>query len=170
MNMKSRIFITSLLLATSLQSTAVEYELPDTDGKTHSFDQYRGKWVIANYWATWCTTCLKELPDLASFHEHNKDKDAVVVGINFEDIDADELDDFIARASIPYPVLSSKPVAATPLGRVPALPTTYIIDPEGNVVAGDVGLITQQHIEDYIAGEKAARTIAREMANQDGAS
>jgi len=163
MNIKLLIFITSLLLVTSLPSTAVEYALPDTEGNTHSFDKYRGKWVIANYWATWCTTCLKELPDLVSFHDNNKDKDAVVVGINFEDIEADELNDFIARESIPYAVLSSKPVPVTPLGRVPALPTTYIINPEGEVVAGDVGIITQQDIEDYIAGEKAARALAREL-------
>ena len=154
----------------SLQARAVDYELPDVNGQMQALDQYQGKWVIVNYWASWCTTCLKELPDLVSFHENNKGKDAVVVGINFEDIGMEELSDFIEEKSIPYPVLSSKPVPTTPLGPVPALPTTYIINPEGKVVAGDVGIITQQDIEDYIAREKAASTVAEKATAKDDAS
>ena len=154
----------------SLQARAVDYELPDTNGQLQSLDQYKGKWLVVNYWATWCTTCLKELPDLASFHENNKDRDAVVVGVNFEDINMEELSTFIEDKSIPYPILSSKPVPVTPIGKVPALPTTYIINPEGNVVAGDVGIITQQDLEDYITGEKTARTVAEKATTQDDAS
>jgi len=154
----------------SLQARAVDYELPDVNGQLQSLDQYQGKWLIVNYWATWCTTCMKELPDLVSFHQSNKDKDAVVVGINFEDISMEELSTFIKDESIPYPVLSSKPVAVTPVGRVPALPTTYIINPEGQVVAGDVGIITRQDLEDYIAREKTASTVAEKATAKDDAS
>ena len=154
----------------SLQARAVDYELPDVNGQTQSLEQYRGKWVIVNYWATWCTTCMKELPDLVAFHQSNKDKDAVVVGINFEDIGMEELSTFIEDESIPFPVLSSKPIPVTPLGPVPALPTTYIIDPEGKVVAGDVGIITQQDLEDYIASKKASRTVAENVTTKDDAS
>jgi len=154
----------------SLQARAVDYELPDVNGQIQALDQYQGKWVIVNYWATWCDTCMKELPDLASFHQNNKNKDAVVVGINFEEIGMEELHDFIEEESITFTVLSSKPVPITPLGPVPALPTTYIIDPEGKVVAGDVGIITQQNIEDYIASKKAASTVAEETTTHDDAS
>ena len=164
------VYLVPLVLLISLQANAVEYELPDTSGQTQSLEQYRGQWVIVNYWATWCTTCLKELPDLVSFHENNKNRNAVVVGINFEDIGMEELNNFIKDAAIPYPVLSSKPVATTPLGRVPALPTTYIINPEGKVVAGDVGIITQQDLEDFIDSEKTARTLAEKATTKDDAS
>lgn len=142
--------LASLLLLTASQAGAVSYELPDINGQMQSLDQYRGKWVIVNYWATWCGTCKKELPDLVSLHEGNKDRDIVVVGVNFESIDNDKLKAFVAEQSIPYPVLRSEPVPVTALGKVPALPTTYIIDPEGRVVAGEVGLVTRQNIEDYI--------------------
>jgi peroxiredoxin len=145
---------TALLLITS-QVSAVDYELPDVNGQMQSLDQYQGKWVIVNYWATWCSTCMKELPDLVSIHEGNKDKDIVVVGINFESIGNDQLKAFVAEQSIPYPVLRSEPLPVTALGKVPALPTTYIIDPDGKVVAGEVGLVTRQSLEDYIAGKKA---------------
>ena len=103
---------------------------------------------------------MKELPDLVAMHENNKDKDVVVVGVNFEAISNGQLKAFVAEQSIPYPVLHSEPVPVTALGKVPALPTTYIIDPGGNVVAGEVGLVTQQDIEDYIGAKKAEKVAA----------
>ena len=155
MNRIWQIILATLFLLMASQVRAVDYELPDVNGQMQSLDQYQGKWVIVNYWATWCGTCMKELPDLVSLHEDNKDKDIVVVGVNFESISNDRLKAFIARQSIPYPVLRSEPVPITAIGKVPALPTTYIIDPGGKVVAGEVGLVSQQNLEDYIAGKKA---------------
>jgi len=133
---------------------AIDYSLPDLDGRLQSLDQYRGKWVIVNYWATWCGTCRKELPDLASLHRQHRDGDIVVVGINFETIDPKILKRFVAEQDIPYPVLRTEPVRNTPLGPVPALPTTYIIDPTGKLVAGEVGMVSKQNIEDYIAAQR----------------
>jgi len=143
-----------LMMCVTLQVKAVEYELPDTDGQIQSLEQYKGKWLIVNYWATWCGTCMQELPELIDFHENNKDHDAVVVGINFESIETDRLKEFVSNKSIPYTVLSSNPVRTTPLGQVPALPTTYIINPQGKVVAGEIGIVTRENLETYIAQQK----------------
>lgn len=140
----------ALVYAISLPSKAIDYALPDLNGQVQSLSQYEGKWLIVNYWATWCKTCKKELPKLVSTHKANKDKDVVVVGINFESIDQDELKAFVEKNNISYPVLQSKPIPATPLGRVYALPTTYIIDPTGKLVAGQVGLVGKEDIENYI--------------------
>ena len=160
--MEKRLVLIVLLLLglVSVQANAVDYQLPDLDGQMQSLDQYQGKWVIVNYWATWCGTCMKELPDLVSMHENNKDKDIVVVGVNFESIGKDQLKAFVAEQSIPYPVLRSEPIPVTALGKVPALPTTYIIDPDGKVVAGEVGLVSRQNLEDYITGKKAEKESA----------
>ena len=160
MNRKWVVLFVPLLLLTASHAGAVDYELPDVDGQMQSLDQYQGKWVIVNYWATWCGTCMKELPDLVSMHENNKDKDIVVVGVNFESIGNEQLKAFVAEQSIPYPVLRSEPVPVTALGKVPALPTTYIIDPDGKVVAGEVGLVSRQNLEDYIAGKNAEKETA----------
>jgi thiol-disulfide isomerase/thioredoxin len=143
------VFFTLLMLVTVAQSNAVEYELPDANGQLQSLDQYKGKWVIVNYWATWCGTCMKELPELIDFHENNE-LDAIVVGINFESIENNELKEFIDSKIIPYPILKTRPIRKTPLGPVPALPTTYIIDPQGNVVAGETGIVTRENLEAYI--------------------
>jgi thiol-disulfide isomerase/thioredoxin len=147
----SIIIISGLLLAVAAQARAVDYELPDLDDQQQSLDQYRGKWVIVNYWATWCELCKIELPHLASLHESNRVGDVVVVGINFESINAKTLMTFVADNAIPYPVLRSEPIPRTPLGLVPALPTTYIIDPNGEIVAGEVGLVTRENLEEFIA-------------------
>ena len=156
-----------MLLLTASQTSAVDYELPDVDGQMHSLDQYQGKWVIVNYWASWCGTCQKEFPDLVSLHEDNKDKDIVVVGVNFEPIEIDRLKAFVAEHGITYPVLRSKPVPVTAIGKVPALPTTYIINPDGKVVAGEVGLVSRQNLEDYITGKKTEKVTARKHASPE---
>jgi len=144
-----------LLIALPFGVQALDMPLTAVDGSKTNLRHYQGQWLVVNYWATWCGTCMKELPDLVSMHENNKDKDIVVVGVNFESIGNDQLKAFVAEQSIPYPVLRSEPVPVTAIGKVPALPTTYIIDPDGKVVAGEVGLVTQQDLEDYIAGKKA---------------
>lgn len=150
-----------LLLAAGLPAHAIEYALPDLDGHMQPLSQYHGKWVVVNYWATWCGTCHKELPDLVSLYEKHRDQDIVVVGINFEEIGRKALKDFVAEQGIPYPVLRSKPVRSTPLGPVPALPTTYIIDPTGKPVAGEVGIVTRQNIEAYIATQRSKTSTAQ---------
>ena len=151
-----------LLLCFSLQARAVDYELPDLNGQMQSLDQYKGKWVVVNYWATWCGTCIKELPDLISLHEDNDETgDVVVVGVNFETISLKRLKNFVTEHAVPYTVLRTEPVAMTPLGPVPALPATYIIDPNGKIVAGQVGIVTQKNLEDYIESKRASDEYAR---------
>ena len=146
--------VSAILPGVCALAHATGYALPDLDGRLQSLDQYRGKWVIVNYWATWCGTCREELPDLISLHETYRNRDIVVVGINFETIDPATLKRFVAEQDIPYPVLRSKPVRKTPLGPVPALPTTYIVNPAGKTVAGEIGLVTQKNLEDYIAAQR----------------
>lgn len=65
-------------------------------------------------------------------------------------------------------MLRSEPVPVTPLGKVPALPTTYIIDPDGKVVAGEVGLVSRQNLEDYIARKRAENVSARNNSSDGG--
>jgi thiol-disulfide isomerase/thioredoxin len=148
--MRLLISVVTLLLATAVWAEPVDYSLPDLDGKTHSIADYRGKWVIVNYWATWCPPCLEEIPELVDFHERHKDSDAVVLGVNFEDIGVEQLNSFVDSLFISYPILRSEPLPATPLGPIPGLPTTYIISPDGSPVARQVGPITGKQLEDYI--------------------
>lgn len=130
-----------------------DFSLKDLQGKTHTLEDYRGKWIIVNYWATWCPPCLDEIPDLVDFHERHKDKDAVVLGVNYEDIPAERLKQFVEDYFISYPILPMgkgvKPAQAL-LGPVPGMPTTYMVSPEGKVTARNVGPLTSSMIEKFI--------------------
>jgi thiol-disulfide isomerase/thioredoxin len=155
MRLMSVLTLIVLFTGTALAETP-QYSLPGLDGKTHALADYRGKWVVVNYWATWCPPCQEEIPDLVDFHDRHKDKDAVVLGVNFEDIGDEQLKTFVDSFLISYPVLRSEPLPSTPLGDIPGLPTTYIIDPDGKPVARQVGPVTGKQLEDYIAKKRKA--------------
>jgi thiol-disulfide isomerase/thioredoxin len=154
--MRLLVLVISVLYAVTASAEPVDYSLPDVHGKEHSLADYRGKWVVVNYWATWCPPCQEEIPDLVEFHDRHKDKDAVVIGINFEDIGEEQLSAFVDSFMISYPILRSEPLAETPLGTIPGLPTTFIIAPDGSPVARQVGPVTGKQLDEYIARKKKA--------------
>ena len=155
--MRLALLLLGLFTAITAFADPVDFTLNDVDGKPRSLSEFRGKWVIVNYWATWCPPCLDEIPDLVEFHEKHKDKDAVVLGINFEEADREQLLEFVDQHFMTYPVLSMDPVPVTPLGPVLGLPTTYIISPQGERVARQEGPITGAAIEAYLERKQQMR-------------
>lgn len=147
-----RILVLSAALISPLaQAEPVDFSLPDVQGGQRSLSEFRGKWVVVNYWATWCPPCLEEIPDLVAFHERHQGKDAVVLGINYEDIPQEQLRAFVDEYFISYPVLRNGDIQP-PNERlaVGGLPTTYIISPDGVPVARQIGTITGADIEQFM--------------------
>jgi thiol-disulfide isomerase/thioredoxin len=138
------------LAFTPAGAETVDFTLPDLNGKEVSLSEFRGKWVIVNYWATWCPPCLDEIPDLVEFYEKYKDKDAVVLGINYEEVNREYLKEFVESHLMSYPVLQMDPVPVTELGPVMGLPTTYIISPAGERIARQEGPVTGAAIEAFL--------------------
>jgi len=134
-----------------------DFTLTDAAGVSHDLKEYRGKWVVVNFWATWCPPCLEEIPDLIAFHAKHKDLDAVVVGVDYEDIGDEQLSRFVKKLAISYPVLRADPDESQEFGEVPALPTTFLINPQGEKVARQVGPITATALESYIRRKSAAQ-------------
>jgi thiol-disulfide isomerase/thioredoxin len=132
----------------------VDLTLPDLSGEQVSLSDFRGKWVIVNFWATWCPPCLDEIPDLVEFHEKHKDDDAVVVGISFEEVNTEYLQEFVESHFMSYPVLRMEPVPVTALGPVTGLPTTYILSPDGERIARQEGPVTGAAIEAFLERKK----------------
>jgi len=133
-----------------VNAETIDFSLPDLKGVQRQLSEFRGKWVVLNYWATWCPPCLKEIPELVEFHEQHHNKNAVVVGVDFEDIPLNELVEFTESYFMNYPVLITKPTAKTPVGMISGLPTTFLISPEGKLVARQSGPVTSEMIKDFI--------------------
>ena len=149
-----------LTVTTSLAET-VDFELLDLTGKKQRLSDYRGKWVVVNYWATWCPPCLEEMPDLDDFHTRHKDKDAVVLGVNMEDIGVEQLSRFVDSLMVSYPILRDKPRPFTELGNIPGMPTSFIVSPEGEVVAYQVGIIRAQDLDAFLE-RKAGKVSSKD--------
>ncbi len=132
------------------KSKVVSMTLTDLQGKERGLADYRGKWIIVNYWATWCPPCIEEIPELARFHNEHKDRDAVVWGINREEIPLEKLLAFVKKQQMSYPVFQVLPDSVSVLGAVLGMPTTYLISPKGELVARHVGSVTVKKLEEFI--------------------
>lgn len=129
---------------------AQAFTLVDSKGKTHSLSQYKGKWVLVNFWATWCPPCLEEIPDLVALHENKKNK-LVVLGVAMDYKDPKQVLQYAEQMMVSYPIILGDHKMAAQIGAIPGLPTTYLYNPEGKVVAYNVGALTKEAVERYIS-------------------
>jgi thiol-disulfide isomerase/thioredoxin len=150
-------WLAGLLLALTASWALADFKMTDTSGKTHTLSGYKGKWVLVNYWATWCPPCQDEIPDLIALHE-NKKNNLVVLGVALDYRNAKQVTDFADGLLVNYPIILGGPQITNQIGPVPGLPTSYLFNPEGKMVAQQVGAITRQAVESYIAGNKNTRT------------
>ncbi len=148
--MKLKYIALLVLLAQSTLVLAIDMPLKKIDGTLDNLNDFKGNWVVVNYWATWCPPCLAEMPDLQAFHDKHADRGAMVIGINAENLAHDQLEDFLDSYFITYPVYSSPLAQRSELGSVPGLPTTFLVSPEGKVAARQVGGVTSEMIENFI--------------------
>jgi len=95
-----------------------------------SLSEYRGRWVVVNYWATWCAPCVKEMPELSELHSQRED--VVVLGLAFEDVDDADFYAFLEKTPVEFPILKVDVYnPPQPFGTPKVLPTTYVVDPAG---------------------------------------
>lgn len=146
----SRFFLVLGLLIASFGASALDMPLTGIDGRKTNLEAFLGKWVVVNYWATWCPPCIYEMPELQDFHDRHANKDAIVIGINAELIGRQRLEAFLEDYFITYPIFTSGPTQESELGLIPGLPTTFLVTPAGEVVARQVGPVTGEMIERFI--------------------
>lgn len=150
------IWLAGLLLAlVAGWSQAADFRVTDTKGKAHALSGYKGKWVLVNYWATWCPPCLEEIPDLIALHG-NKKNNLVVIGVAMDYRNAKQVTDFAEGMLVDYPIVLGNDQVVRQIGPVQGLPTTYLFNPDGKMVAQQVGAITREMVESYIARTTAS--------------
>lgn len=134
----------SLWIVSPLYAQAVLYP---AHGKAIPFDQLKGKWVLINYWASWCEPCLAEIPELNQLYQQRHQYHLALFAVNY-DMQPANVQRRLSRAHhIHYPILIKDPAEALQLGDIRGVPVTFIFNPEGKLV------------ETFYGGLKAKRVI-----------
>lgn len=137
---------------------ASAFDLTDTQGKPHRLADYQGRWVVINFWATWCVPCIQEIPEIAEFQrEQGK---VVVIGVAMDEGEPAKVKRFAARVGHSYPLVLADAKVTKQLGEPRALPTTRVIDPAGKVVYDRVGRVTKKSLEELTRSRPSTKAPA----------
>ena len=138
-----------------------DLKLVDQNGEEHSLDEYRGKTVFLNFWATWCGPCQREIPDIEALYKDRGENegDLVVLGVanpktdshpNNNDVTVDEVKAFIDEHDITYPVLMDTEGTMFSGYRIMSFPTTFMIDKDGNIFGYVSGMLTSDMMNSIV--------------------
>lgn len=144
---------------------APDFTLKDANGSSVKLSDYRGKVVLLNFWATWCGPCKIEIPWFMEFEQQYKNKGFAVLGVAMDDDGWAAVKPYIAEKKMNYRVVMGNDSVATAYGGIDSLPTTFVIDQEGRIVASHIGLINK---DDYL--KEIQSLLGRENASSSGAA
>lgn len=120
---------------------APDFQLKSFEGKTIKLSDYKGKVIIIDFWATWCSPCRKGIPDLISIQK-DFSNDVVIIGISLDgEQTIKSVPDFVKSYGINYPIVYGDEKVVAAYGGIEGIPTAFVIDKNGNVVDKHVGLV-----------------------------
>lgn len=132
---------------------AMAFTRPDPAGKTHALDEWRGRLLLVNFWASWCGPCREEMPLLDRSQREYAGKGLQVVGIAADSAQATR--NFLAESPVAYPILVDDPATGTDLSRdygnrMNVLPYTVLVGRDGKVLAQRAGNFTEATLERWL--------------------
>ncbi|MFT4058210.1 MAG: TlpA disulfide reductase family protein [Legionella sp.] len=108
--------------------------LKDMKGNNISFASLRGKWIVINYWARWCKTCIEEIPEFNRFYHKHAHDQVALFAVNYDALPTYKQNNLIQELNIQYPSLRRDPAFALGLGNIVGVPVTFIFNPQGELV------------------------------------
>jgi peroxiredoxin len=112
---------------------AVDFTLKNLQGEEISLSSLKGKKIMLNFFATWCGPCKTEMPDMQKLHEETKDSNLIILAVNLGESEA-VVKSFMQNNKYSFPVLLDTKGTLSGKYNVSAIPTTYFIDKEGNII------------------------------------
>ena len=134
---------------TALQ-TAPSFALQDLRGKTVRLEEYRGKIVLLNFWATWCAPCQMEMPELMKLQKQHAAEGLQILGITYEKEPAAKIARITRKFKLNYPVLLGAKSLSDSYGIEEALPVTVIVDRDGKIRDRIIGIMEPEEISEKI--------------------
>ena len=156
MRMNLFVLVVAVLSVTGLglaqHSKAPNFKATASDGSTVELKQLKGKVVVVNYWATWCGPCRQEIPGFIDVYKQYKGKGLEIVGVSLDQNGWEVVKPYMTKAKINYPVVLPDDVLKSKYGVINAIPTTFFVDKEGNLVDSHVGYMDKEDFEKKIKG------------------
>jgi len=140
---------------------APDFTLQSLDGRSVRLADFRGKAVLLNFWATWCSPCKIEMPWFVELQKQYGPEGLQVVGVAMDDASTKEIADFAKEMGVNYPVLIGKESVGDAYGGVQFLPENFYIDRNGKVLDRAFGLKGRSEIEDEIKRIVASTAVAQ---------
>ncbi|MBW8782692.1 MAG: TlpA family protein disulfide reductase [Verrucomicrobia bacterium] len=128
------------------------WRLKDIDGREVSSTDFKGKVVVVDFWATWCPPCREEIPGYVALQKKYADQGLVVIGIAMDEGGAAAVKPFAASREINYPMLLADDPVVAAFGGIEVLPTTFLIDRDGNIRDRKVGAVPAAEYEKLVVG------------------
>ena len=151
-----RVVLKFALCAICAASLAAQsFELKDTSGAPQRLADLKGKWVVVNFWATWCAPCVKEIPDIAVFAKEQGDRTRVL-GVALDWDSEKQVLAFARKVGHNYPLVLGTEASEKAFGKMKGLPTTIVYDPSGKIVYRKTGTVTKELLTRIVNGEKVS--------------
>ena len=150
----ARLAVVSAFLALS-GMPAAGFEISDTQGRRHRLAEAQGRWVVVNFWATWCVPCIQEIPEIAEFARAYPR--VVVIGVAMDAENPAKVKQFAQKTGHDYPLVLADDAVEKQLGEPKALPTTRIYDPTGKVVYDRAGRVSVKSLEELTKVERQTK-------------
>ena len=130
------------------EKNAPDFTLRRLDGQSLRLAELRGRVVVLNFWATWCSPCVQEMP-LFQQYAQRYPSELVVVGVNLQE-NLDIVQAFVTKIGVSYPIVLDENGAVSELFRVVGLPDTFIIDQEGVIRKRHIGSLSRDQLDAYL--------------------